>query len=463
MTLASADPPDHISIPLAPQAIWVERLIWVFAMSFALDYRNAVAREGGSGAGIDQLLFLTLCIASTAGIVGLGWRYLTVRPGFWLIAFWGLFMAFMLINAAGQAVQIGRAIRVALPMVFCLFGITNAHIAGCMGIRPSRIVSAVFSAACINIIWRIVQGFLFKEASLDTVRFEIVSPANDWLAAWISCAVLLRGRFTWTLLLACTVLFIGVFITITRSLIFPVIVGGIAGLFCFMLGVYWRQYQWRSLGKRLLPVGAALIILLTSISLVAVFQPAMLERWNERLFHNTSSVNLSADISYLTRRAEADAIMNILSADPVHFINGRGIGSSYYWDRAYISEITLVIPMLDDGFDDIWFAGHSTWTYSLLSGGVIALSSFVILLISVALYSLISARANAMDPGPDQWLAFLPFVATCCLISISMVANPFQERLVGIIFGMMAGLPQAFMVRSSWIHTAARPLPSLAP
>lgn len=454
---ATADFPDHVIVPQAREAVWVQRLLWVFLMSFALDYRNATARESGGGAGIDQILFLGACIGSSCGIVAIGWRYLTVRPGAWLIAFWGLFIAFMMVNSVAQGVQVGRSIRVILPLVFCLFGIVNAHIAGCMGLRPSQIVTPVLAAACINILWRIVQGFLFKEATLETVRLEVQSPANNWLAAWIGCAILLRGRFHWTLLAACGVLFVGIFITITRSLIFPVMAAGVAATFCFVLGVRWGQHGWSSFLKRLLPVTAAGGLIVFAIGLVAVVQPQMIERWNERLFHNASAQNLGADISYLTRKAEADAIMHILDSDPVHFIHGRGIGTSYYWDPAYLPEIQMVIPKEEAGLDDIWFAGHSIWTYGLLSGGVIALCAYLGLFGGTIGFSLMAARANATDPGPDQWLAFLPFVATICLLSESLTANPFQERLVGVLFGVMVGLPQAFLVRASWIHTSARP------
>ena len=59
--------------------------------------------------------------------------------------------------------------------------------------------------------------------------------------------------------------------------------------------------------------------------------------------------------------------------------------------------------------------------------------------------------------GPDQWLAFLPFVAACCLLSETLTSNPFDERLASMIFGVMAGLSQAFLVRASWIHAGERP------
>jgi len=459
---AAADPPDHIILPKAREAVWVERLVWVFMLSFALDHRNEISNVSGGSTGLDQLVFLGACICSTLGIVKLGWRYLTVKPGAWLIGFWALFMVYMLANAALQGVSPGRSIRVILPLILCLFGIVNAHIAGCMGIPASRIVRPIFIAACTNVVWRIIHGLVFTSATLETVRLEVQSPATNWVAAWIGCAVLLRGRFHWSLLAASGILFAGILITVTRSLFFPVIASGLACSVCFMLGVRWKQFGWSSLLKRLLPVGAGGALMVFALIVVAVVKPIMLERWNERLFHNASAQNLGSDISYLTRKAEADAIMKILNADPVHFINGRGIGSSYYWDPAYLPEIYLVFPQEGESFDDIWFAGHSVWTYGLLSGGVIALASYLLLFGGTCAFSLLSARANASDPGPDQWLAFLPFVATCCLMSETLTANPFQERLVGVIFGMMVGLPQAFMVRSSWIHTTAQPFPARA-
>lgn len=456
---AAADPPDHIILPKAREAVWVERLVWVFMLSFALDHRNEISNVSGGSTGLDQLLFLAVCIGATLGIVKLGWRFLTVRPGAWLIGFWALFMAYMLANAALQGVAPGRSIRVILPLILCLFGMTNAHIAGCMGIPASRIVRPILIAACINVVWRIIHGLVFTSATLETVRLEVQSPATNWLAAWIGCAVLLRGRFHWSLLAASGILFAGILITVTRSLFFPVIASALACGVCFMLGVRWKQYRWSSLLKRLLPVAAASALLILTLISVAIVKPVVLERWNERLFHNAYAQNLGSDISYLTRMAEADAIMKILNADPVHYINGRGIGSSYYWDPAYLPEILLVFEKTGESFDDIWFAGHSVWTYGLLSGGVLALAAYLLLFGGTSAFSLLSARANASDPGPDQWLAFLPFVATCCLLSETLTANPFQERLVGIIFGMMVGLPQAFIVRASWIHTTAHPTP----
>jgi len=446
---------DAVTVPQGKNAVWIERLIWVFMMSFAFDYRGDET-QGGSGGGIAQLLFLALCLGSSAGLLLLGWRNLLVRPGAKILIFWGLFVGFMLVNSFLQGVPFGRSSRVVLPLILCLCGMINAHIAGCAGISPGRIVNPMLTAACINVIWRIIHGFAFKGLDVATVRFEILSPINDWLAAWIACAILLRGKFHWNLLVACAVLFIGIFITITRSLIFPIFTAGMVTSICFMLGIRWGIYQWSALGKRLLPLAAAGVLIISALGLAALFQPLMLERWTERMFHDADSRNMANDVSYLTRKAEADAMWKILAEDPIHFIHGRGVGSSYHWDSAYLPEISMVMPLKDLQTDGIWFAGHSIWTYGLLSGGTIAILSYLILLISTCVSSIRAAHANASDPGPDQWLAFLPCVATFCLVSLSITANPFQERLVGIFYGMMVGLSQAFMVRASWIHTTAK-------
>lgn len=442
---------DAVATPAAPAAVWVHRLFWVFMMSYALDYRSSDS-SSTSSSGMDQLLFLALWASSTGCIFLLGWKCLVVRPGAWLVGLWGAFVFYMACNAVLQRVEFGHWFRMILPITFLFAGMMNCHIAGCMGIRPSRIVTPVLVAACINVLWRIVQGFVFKGVTLETVRVEVQSPAGNWLAAWIGCAVLLRGRFHPSLLVAVGVLFIGIFITVTRSLLFPVLTSAVASGVCFLLGVHWKLFRWPDLFKRLLPVGLAGTLGLGFLGIVALTQPIMIERWGERLFHHAGDRNLSADISYLTRKAEADAIWKRLTVEPHHLINGHGIGASYDWDAAYTPEIALVMPDEKDMGTDVWFVGHSTWTYSLFSGGIIGAMAHAALLGGVIIFSLKAAKANASDPGPDQWLVFLPFVATCCILSETMTSNPFNERLMGIMYGVMAALPQAFFVRASWIH-----------
>jgi hypothetical protein len=455
---ATASIPEEIAIPRAREAVWVERLLWVFMLSFAFDYRAGEARQGGAGAGLDQMIFLLGAVSSSLAILSLGYRFLLVRPGAWFLLLWGAFLAYMISNALLQGVAPARCFRIILPLVLCFAAMANCHIAGCMGIRPSKIVAPVFFAACTNILWRIVQGLLFQGITLETSRFNLQSPGNNWLSAWIGCALLLRPKFHWTLLVACSVVFIGVAVTITRSLLFPVIVATIVATFCYYLGSRWGTYRLADFPKRLLPLAAAGMVIVLFLGICAVFIPGLLERWDERLFHLASDRNITADVSYLTRKSEIDAYFEILSRDVLHYINGKGIGATYYWHPAYKPEIRLVYdPEPETGYD-MWFAGHCTWTYSLFSGGIIALCSMIALFVGIMTASLRAAAANASHPGKDQWLAYLPFIAAFALLSETITANPFEERLVGILVGMMAGLPQAFLVRASWLHSSTRNL-----
>lgn len=447
---------DRVVVPPSKVAPQVEAWLWVFMLSFALDYRAEEARAEGAGVGVDQLVFLALAGLSTLVILYHGWRHLPVRPGAWILLLWVSFLVYMLGNAFLQHVEPGHSLRIILPLFLCLAGTMNAHIAGCVGISASKIVAPVFAAACINVCWRIVQGFLFKDVTLETVRVEVQSSANNWLAAWIACCILLRRSFTWRLPIACSILFTGILITVTRSLLLPVLAGAAATSVCFIVGTFWKLFRWSELPKRLLPVGMALFLIALAIGGAALVEPALLERWNERLFHHAADRNVTADISYLTRRAEAEAIWEILGRDPVHFINGKGIGSTYYWHPSFMPEIHMVYPPdMELGYE-VWFGGHCLWTYAMISGGAIALGCYILFLSGTMVSSFRAAAANASDPGPDQWLAFLPFIATCCLLSESFTSNPFDERLAAMIFGIMAGLPQAFMIRASWIHSTGK-------
>ncbi len=445
------DAHDPVRVPRAPEAVWVERLLWVFMLSFALDYRASVDRQAGGGTGIDQLLFLGTCALSTAGIIFLGWRHLLVRPGVWMIGLWAALLVFLAGNAFLQGVDPTRSLRTGLPFGLCLAGMINAHVAACTGLRASRIVAPVFAAAVINIFWRILHGFLFKEISLETVRVEVLSPSTNWMAAWIGCALLLRSRFHWTLVLGCAALLTGILVTVTRALIFPVMASAVASSLCFALGCQWKIFRWRVLPKRLLPIGVVAGLAVAGMVVAAVVWPALIERWNERLFHHAEDRNLATDVSWLTRSAEAEDIMKILDKDPVRYLHGMGIGASYTWSIHYLPELYEVYPKDAELGDDVWFAGHSTWTYALFSGGIIGLLGHLFLFSNTAVQSLRSAAANAALPGPDIWLAFLPFVATLCFLSETATSNPFYERLAGMTFGIMAGLPQAFHIRVSFL------------
>lgn len=159
-----------------------------------------------------------------------------------------------------------------------------------------------------------------------------------------------------------------------------------------------------------------------------------------------------ADPSFLSRKAEVDGIIEILNESPIHYLHGKGVGASYYWHPKYLPQLYLIYPkgvLADTG--EVWFAGHSIWSYALFCGGIIAVLAFLGLFIFAIATSLRAAVANAANPGPDYWLLYLGAVTSFAILSQSLTSNPFDERLLGLLFGATIGLTQTGFIRASWM------------
>ena len=451
-----ADGPDPVTLPPTWQAPWLKALFWVFMLSFAFDYK---AEEPSSISSLIQYGFLGIAASVTGLMLLIGAPFLTVRPGAWLLAIWGVFLVYTAGNALLQGVPPLHFLKTGLPFYLSFAAMLNAHVAVCSGVRLAHLATPIFVTAVINIIWRIVYGLAFTSSTLETARAEILSPALSWSAAFIGCSILLRGKFHWTMLLAAGALFTAMLLSITRSLLFPIAASAFATSLFFVFGLQWGAFRIQDLFKRIWPIfvvgGVATIFV---VGLFLAF-PHTLVRWEERLFNPTSDRNMASDPSLLTRQAEAKAIFDILDREPLHYVNGKGVGASFYWDDDYFPELYQVYEKdeLEEISSDIWYAGHSIWTYSLFSGGFIALVSFIGLFVATIAFSLFSAAANARLPGPDYWLLFLPAVAAICILSESATSNPFDERLLGMIFGATFGFCQAGYVRAHYLRNAGRP------
>ncbi|GHC63908.1 hypothetical protein [Roseibacillus persicicus] len=451
-----ADAPETVLPPKTWRTTALRVLFWLFMLSFAFDYR---AETPTTISTLVQYGFLAMAAGVTGLIVIIGAPFLAVRPGAWLLGIWALFLAFMAGNAILQDVPFTRFLKTGLPFFLTFAAMLNSHITASSGVRLAHLATPVFVVAMINIVWRIVFGLAFTSVDLDTARSEILSPALSWSAAFIGCSILLRNKFHWTMLLAIAALFTAMLLSITRSLIFPITASALATSLFFAFGLQWGAFRLQDLFKRILPVVVVVIAGLTLVVGIFVAFPNSLDRWQERLFSPTDDRNMANDPSLLTRQAEAKAIFDTLDREPLRYVNGMGVGASFYWDDDYFPELYMVYDREDLELmsSDIWFAGHSIWTYSLFSGGFIALTAFIGLFVAAIAFSISSAAANASSPGPDYWLLFLPAVASICILSESATSNPFDERLLGMIFGATFSFAQAGYVRAFHLRNADTP------
>lgn len=436
-------------------------LVWVFALSWAFDFKADLA-DGSAGGSLLQGLFLAVSVGSAAGVVVLNWSYLPARPVGGLVVLWGAFLAYAVVQAGLLGVPPGRFLRVALPYLLLGLGLVISHLASCRGVRPSQIVAPLVVAGCLNVLWRIFHGFAFKGATLETVRLEVFSPAMNPLIAFLGCAILLRPRLHWSVWVVGLVTLTGVLVSVTRALLFPMAVAGLAGGLCLLLGMRWRIFQRAQLWRKTLTAASAGAALLVLLGILQLAVPLLVERWTGRLFHSARSTT-TTDISWVTREAEAAGMWKSLEADPVFFLTGKGMGGEYFWDPAYWPELYTVFPRDYNFSEPIWFNGHSVWTYTLFSTGGVGVLCHVAFFCAVVVVALRVVRGQAAAADPEAWLGFLPVLMVFCLLSESVTSNQLAERLTGVMLGMAAGAPQA-LVRSAlqrrrWLG-AVRSLPA---
>jgi len=437
---------------------WV--LLWVFGLSWAFDFKADVT-GGGQGGSLAQTAFLGVSVVAGFATMALNMRLLLLRPGVWLLLLWWAFLGYIALTSLGQGVPPGRFVRILFPYLMIGLGLAVANAAAGRGLTPMQIVTPMIVAGCLNIIWRIFYGFAFRGASLETARMEVFSAAMNPLFAYLGAAFLLRPRFHWVNLLVAAIAMGGVLVTVTRGLIFPITVAGLLGVGCLGLGLFWGVFSVRQIPQKFVVFAGAALFAVALLAVVQVTTPTLIERWTERLFHKAGGGQTSADLSWLSREAEAVAMIDILKRDPIHFVCGMGMGASYYWDAAYWPEMWTVYPADFDFSMDIWFNGHSVWTYTLFSGGLIGLGFHLAFFAAASLNGLLAVRASARSGRVDSqtWLGFLPLFTVCCLLSESFTSNQLAERLAGVMLGLSAGVPQALYMTRRSAAVRAVPIP----
>ncbi len=432
----------------------------IYIASFVFDYKSVDLGFGAASTGGSPMQFAFLGIALLSGATGsiLGVRYLLTRPGVYMVALWWGYTAFAIAVALLSGNEMGRILRLLIPSLLVGFGVNLTMICACTGTRPSQMGRWFVLAGLTNVLWNIVLTLGIRGVPLTEVRMDILSPAMRFLFAWSACALLLRHRFSpWILVVFGLPLAVAA-LSITRSMAFPLFASFSTAAFCLFLGLLWRMYDLRHLLRKSLTLVGFGFAALGIIAIVIVAMPAVTERWAGRLFDNRGQGGATTeDLSSLMRKAEAEAMWEILAHDPHRFIYGMGLGASYYWDEDYYPELFLVYPEDRHQFPfHIFSAGHSIWTYALFSRGFVGvfltLAAFS-LAMGMSLWSGFLNSRTVMGPRAwDSFLIFFPFVSMWAMMGESITRNPFDERFTGVLFGVLLAFPQFFFNRACYLR-----------
>ena len=430
-------------------------MIWVYGLAWAFDYRGT--DEGGSPV---QFLFSGISLASAGVVTVLAWRGLWVRPVAWLALLWLVYLLSTPVVALLNHVPMGQFVRniSTSVLVQCSLFVTLA--AAAHGFSSRDIITPLLISGVINSIWKMVHTLIIAGRPLAEVRIELLSMAQPFMLAFMLLALTLRPRVPWGPVLIGSLAVLAYVLSVTRSAVFIL---GAAGFGCAIAML-------RTAGQGLLPRGfwgvklmhlAVCAGLLLGTGLVAgVLSPTVYERWTTRLFHTEGGERTEMDPSALTRLAEIKAFGALMDQEPLAPIIGLGVGKSYYWDESYMPELayTYYLPDFRQSVRDVWFPGHSIWTYAYFSGGVIGLAAQAGLFAGGLILSFRSARLLREAPDYGAEAAWLPFAGLLAYLSLSLTFNVLVERSGGIVLGIILGLPQ-FLHAEVWRRREAAGTP----
>ena len=427
-------------------------LTWIYCLSWSLDFRG---EQGGTA-----FQMLTFAVTASTGVLVafLGWRVLFKRPLGWLILLWAFFLVTSVAVALIQHVAMGNYVRTIIPWFLVLTSMTVCQVASGFGLTLRQVMLPMLIACAVNVVWRAVYSIGVAGVDIEMVRVQMLSQCLPLLMAYLSCGLLLqRTRPLWPVLLGGLGIASYVY-SVTRSAVF--IIG--AALLGALIGLWVSRRSGtlpRGFGSlKLRHLAGSMALLAGVFAIFIALNPAVIGRWEERLFHSVGSEYTSMDPSALTRLAETEAFIKILGGDPLNYAFGMGIGQKYYWDESYAVELAYTYGNVDifrADFREIWFPGHAIWTYAIFSGGIVGLV-FHVLFFAIALgIAWRAGRRASLTGAVPLHLGWLPFSGMVAFLSASLTFNPFIERAAGLVLGFIAALPQ-FIMRDAAQMAAVR-------
>lgn len=336
---------------------------------------------------------------------------------------WWVFIVLSPLPVLLWSVEIDHYLNVLLPFVLFGVGLTVMTAIERRNVDPKLVLNILVWGAFLSTAWRAIYALAISGLSIETMRWQILSPAAPFLIGYGAAGLYLRKRRTMAAI-ALSAGVVAVSISVTRSYLITALL--------IVMGIFFIEARRRSIARaansgmkllvKLAPVGAAALAL-------AVFANAdVLGDWTERLTNQKTDTGV--DITLVTRLAEYRGQLSALTQNVYTFFLGNGIGADYLWD----SQLMATLPFQHDD-SARWFAGHSTWIFSFFSSGVIVGAIVPIVLLSVL------ARGYAASVS-RSWLAndaAIMFIIYVAYIGQSFTANLMHERYGALILGVVSG------------------------
>jgi len=409
-------------------------LALVLPFVFCFDFRG---EEGGTLIqylmGIVSLLIPCFCL---------------IQAKFKVVERTGFFMVFSFIailvglsSAIIYDAPVEQVVRVAFPFVVFVVSFWVGALVGEDSRVCGRVAIACVISGVVSSLFRLYYGFVLGGLVVDSVRYQILSPALPLLCAYAVAAVCYSRRLPWlAIVLACFVCSV-IALSVTRSFIITLSLAILGAIFCLWRVGFGNSYHVSFSRWRVPALVLVLLAFMSGIGAAAFFRPDVLNEWYVRLFFARSSID-GYDITYITRVAEAVGIWEGVSASPVSLLIGRGFGNFYYWSADYVAHMRQISESTPDEFiSGGWAASHSAFVYGLFFGGVIG-AVWVVYIFMVPLYRAACGLRlwRAVVECAELRLIVFFFLTVLLYFSQSFTSDPFGERMSAQLLGITSGI-----------------------
>lgn len=409
-------------------------LIFLYIIPFAFDFKGTTT--GGS---VIQFMYLTVTLLSGSFLIYILYqlpvKYSMHKGVFNLSMLWWLYLFTSVISAVLNNVPLGNYIRVLMPFLLCGTSILITVLLYSRGRSLLILFKPLIYAVLLSVVWTPIYAIYILNISIDSMRYQIISPLLPILFAYGFSLFLLEKLTSFKML---TVFFIGfgiIALSITRSYFLIV-----AFVFLFLLVSLTKDALICTFDKLLKSIMPMSLFIISTIAFLSLIRPGFLDTWSQRLFKAKSQLDF--DPTTLTRLAEYQSQMDLLFESFGSSIIGKGLGSSFSWSSMYFEQLSQIIPLWKLEQINVWTTGHSLWVYSLYSGGIIFGLLVPICIISSLYFSRkgIMFASSFFTKEDIEKTVFFSLI-TASIVGASFLANPLGERITGVFLGFGLVVP----------------------
>lgn len=344
-----------------------------------------------------------------------------IRPV--LIAWW-VYIVLSPLPVLLWSVEIEHYLKVLLP--FILFGVGLAVMSAIErgNINPRIALEIILWGGFLTTVWRAYYALVVSGLPVETMRWQILSPATPFLIGYGVAGLYLNARRN----VSIAALLLGgaiALISVTRSYLISASM--------IAVGVYLieaRRHSFiQSIAASMRLVTVLIPICMGMTALILVFRPDIFGIWAERIYGQKLDSGL--DMTWVTRLAEYRGQIDALMDNIYTFLMGNGVGATYLWDDKLLSMLPFLIE------DSIrWHAGHSTWIFPFFASGVIfgAIVPIVLLVTVVRGYITSTGRESFTCDAITAFIIYLAYMGQ------SFTANLMSERYSALILGVVSGI-----------------------